>query len=144
MADKKVKLVLTPPQPPELGVPEEIRQDPTLNLLYNILVRLTALEERIMETFVDVTDYLPVEDTVDKDNPKEIDIVKELGRPSKSGFIRNDGTEDIYIQINGGEKYRIGKSEQFSWGPDNNRLVVSRIYITTNSSTPQSFRMVAT
>jgi len=142
--DRTIRLVLTPPKTPELEVPEEVASDPVLQMLYSILQRLEALEAKFDDRYSDTEDYLYVEDSVSKTSPKDYDIVKTLGRVSKSGWIRNDGSAIIYVQFNGKDKIKLRRGEQFGWGRDAHRLVVRRIYVTTNSSNSQSFRIVAT
>lgn len=142
--DKTVKLVLTPPKLPGLEVPEEYKTDPTLQLLYNIYITNRRIIDYFEENFKSVEDYLYVEESVTNTDSKTYNIVNNLGRVSKSGFITNDGSDYILVSINGKDYIKLKSGETLEWGLMAYKLSVRKMTIKTDSSSAQSFRLLAT
>jgi hypothetical protein len=139
--DKEIRLVLEPTLR-EL-VPEEIREDPVLSMLYEIRLVMEGLVLLFQERYADQRDYLYIEETVVKGSPKIYHIVDTLGRASKSGFITNDGTDTIKLKINDGEEISLKLGETFKWGANDVRIVIEKLEIKTDSTSAQPFRLLA-
>jgi len=144
VSDKTVKIVLYPPIPLPAEIPQEYAEDPIKAMLYGILVKIDSLEKTLREVYTDNEDYLYVEDSVDSSVTREYNIYVTLNRISKSGWIVNDGTSDIFVKINGRDKIRIKAGEKFEWGVKAARIVVRRLTITTDSTSSQAYRLFAT
>lgn len=139
---KEIKMSLEPvtPEIEEAVTPPE---DPVLALLLEIKSILNSQLGILSMRYEDVEDYLYIEESVINTSPKEYYITELLGRVSKSGYIRNDGTADIYVSINGREPIKLEKAEQLNWGPYAHRLIIDKMKVTTTSSSSQSFRLLA-
>lgn len=86
------------------------------------------------------TTYVSYEDTsfVTGDSPVSIDILTDLGRASKSGFVKNDGNGDMQISFNEGDNITLKTGDPaFSF----DGIEVSTITITWVANT--SYRIVA-
>ena len=102
------------------------------------------LDVRIKPTPLPVTppkhrNYLSEEETVVKDQPKEIKVRVTLGRDGEYGYIVSDkGT--IRVRINGGEQIPLFKGQAIYF--HELHLQVSRLDISTESTVPLAYRLL--
>lgn len=114
-------------------------------LLQSLLSRTANIQEILvaMARRVDLgyqKDYVFSAASVDKSNPRTIDVSSRLNRLGRRGWFKKDtSTGTIEIEINGGQKINIEDLEKI----DLDFLELSTIKITTESESKINYRLLS-
>ena len=143
---ERKKITLTPAYAPPTApvTPPSPDISSILERLDYLIDKLDKVLAKIPPPPVEIKTYFYDEGTVSKTSTKVYRFSEEMGRPSRSGYIINDGDQDLKIKINDGLEITVKSGEERTWGPNQAiRITVDKLEIKTDSTTDQNYRVYA-